>query len=140
MVETQVAFDRGDPYFEAQTRLDTVQARMDPVNALKNGSLEFAHCGTSGHNVSTPTVRRPSRTHAKWRQTGARQINSAAYDPIAASLSTACLPGAVPSRASICSARYSASRATPEKRPDPQVWSQGRPSTYTPATGVTPRT
>ncbi len=45
------------------------------------------------------------------------------YDPIAASLRAACERSArvKPTRASMCSARYSASRATPENRPEPQV-------------------
>ena len=45
------------------------------------------------------------------------------YDPIAASLTVAgrlSVP-AKPIRALMCSARYSASRATPENRPEPQV-------------------
>jgi hypothetical protein len=45
-----------------------------------------------------------------------------AQDPIAASLRTACRSALFrPTRASMCSARYAASRATPENRPDPQV-------------------
>ena len=44
------------------------------------------------------------------------------YDPIAASLRAASLSGCVKAtRALMYSARYSASRATPEKRPEPQL-------------------
>ncbi len=43
-------------------------------------------------------------------------------EPIAASLRAPCRStGARPTRALMCSAKYSASRATPEKRPEPQV-------------------
>ena len=62
------------------------------------------------------------------------------YDPSAHSLSAkAFRPGLFARSASICSTINFASRATPENRPEPQVYCQGKPRKYKPETVAIPR-
>ena len=80
------------------------------------------------HQKIQENKKKPEKTQSfasrnSHRDLGMDQHSNLRHDPTAASLSAArtlSLP-AMPMRALICPAIYSASRATPEKRPDPQV-------------------